>query len=149
MNKTSLMIMGGALLFAIIVAMVVNMKLSSKHPKEAVAASEVLVASKDLVSGEVLKAEDTHWQSFPDNAIYGGMIKRKDQADDQKLDVYDKPLRRDIRSGEPVTTQAVVDSSGSGNYLAASLHPGMRAVGISVRPETTAGGFISAGDYVD
>ena len=142
--------MGGALVFAIIVALMVNMKLAPKHPKEVVTSgSEVLVASRDLIAGDVLKAEDVRWQSFPDNATYVGMIKHKDQPDDKKLDVYGKPLRRDVQSGEPITTKAIVDAHGSGNYLAAALKPGMRAVGIPVKPETTAGGFISPGDYVD
>jgi len=148
MNKTSLMIMGGALLFSVIIALLVSKTLSPKHP-EVITGTEVLVASKNLQAGENLKEEDVQWQSFPDNAIYGGMIKKKDQPDIQKLDVYGKPFRRDVLSGEPITTQALVDSHGSGNYLAAALHPGMRAVAISVRPETTAGGFVSAGDYVD
>ncbi len=142
--------MGGALVFAILVALMVSMKLAPSHPKEVVTTgTDVLVASRDMMAGEVLKTEDVHWESYPDNAVFGGMIKKKEQSDPNKLDAYGKPLKRDVLSGEPITTQAIVDAHGSGNYLAAALGPGMRAVGVSVKPETTAGGFISPGDYVD
>ena len=150
MNRTTMMIMGGALLFAVIVALGVTMKMSpsKEQPKEVVVTgTDILVASKDLPIGEILKAEDVQWVNFPDNLVFGGVIKKKDQADPKKLDVAGKPLKRDVRSGEPITTQALVDSHG--NYLAANLQPGMRAVAIPVRPETMAGGFVSPGDYVD
>ena len=144
-----MMIMGGALLFAVIVALGVTMKMSPKEqPKEVVATgTDILVASKDLPIGQILKEEDVAWVNFPDALLFGGVIKKKDQADPKKIDVAGKPLKRDVRSGEPVTTQALVDSHG--NYLAANLQPGMRAVAIPVRPETMAGGFVSPGDYVD
>src|SRR5437868_5648972 len=127
MNRTSLMIIGGALVVAIILGLVAQ-SLSSKKTEVATTGTEVLVASKELPTGEVLKAENSHWENLPDNAVYKGMIKRKDQADDKKLEVYGKPLRREVQFGEPITMQALIDAAGSGNYLAAALHPGMRAV---------------------
>jgi pilus assembly protein CpaB len=149
MNKTSLMIMGGALLFAFIVALVVGAKLSPKPQKEVVKiGSEVLAAVKDLPAGEVLKPEDVQWISYPDTMVFQGVIKKADQPNLDKLDVYGKALKRDVHIGEPITTQALADSQG-GNYLAAALKPGMRAVGIPVRLETMAGGLVSPGDYVD
>jgi pilus assembly protein CpaB len=147
MNKTSFIIMCIAVVIAIVVALLMSMKPSPKPVEVIATGTEVLVASRDLAAGDVLKAQDAQWQSFPDNVSYNGLIKKKDQPDVQKLDVYGRPLRRDIQSGEPITTQSLVDAHA--NYLAAALHPGMRAVSISVRPETTAGGFISPGDYVD
>ena len=139
--------MGCVLAFAIIVALL----LLTKHPKAVPVSTgtEVLVAAMDLHAGDILKAEDVKWIKFPDNATFGGVITKKDQpADDTKLTVYGKTLNRDVQLGEPITNQ-VFASQENGNYLAASLHPGMRAVAIAVRPETTAGGFILPGDYVD
>lgn len=146
-----MMIMGGALVAAILVAMIVQKSLAPKVKSENVveAGTEVLVASKDLLTGEVLKSEDVHWASVPDSALFKGMIKKKDQADEKKLEVYGKPLRRDIMSGEPVTTQAVIIESEGGGFLSATIAPGMRAVGVSVQAETTAGGFVAPGDFVD
>lgn len=146
-----MMIMGGAFLIAIIVAMLVQMKLAPKAKPQEIASTsaEILVAGKDIAAGDVIKAEDVHWASAPDNFLFKGMIKRKDQADEKKLEIFGKPARREIAMGEPVTMQAVVADAGSGNFLAASLPPGMRAVAVPVKAETMAGGFIAPGDYVD
>src|SRR4051812_34365170 len=100
MNKSMMMIMGGALLIAIVVAMLVQMKLAPKKTAaEASPGTEVLMATKDLLAGEELKAENPHWESFPEKLVFKGMIKKSDQADEKKLEVYGKPLRRDITSG--------------------------------------------------
>ncbi|MBU6474775.1 MAG: Flp pilus assembly protein CpaB [Alphaproteobacteria bacterium] len=148
MNKTSIIIIaGGALVIALIMALAMSAMLRPKHPKST--GPEVLVASRMLAVGETLEAGDAHWEVFPAGALYSGLIQKKDQPDDKKLSIYGRPLKREIESGEPITTQALVDSAGGHNFLAASLHPGMRAVAISVRPETMAGGFISPGDRVD
>jgi pilus assembly protein CpaB len=152
MNKSVLMIMGGAIAIAILVAVLVQMKISHKAQKEvqAVTGTEVLVASKALMLGEKLGPTDVRWQALPESLIFTGMIKRKEQADENKLEVYDKPLRRDIMSGEPITTQALLmDLKNSGGYLAAVLAPGMRAVAVPVKAETSVAGFVSAGDFVD
>jgi pilus assembly protein CpaB len=150
MNKSVLMIMGGAVIVAIIVAMLVQSNLASKSAKNNASAEgvEVLVANKMLMTGDVLKSSDAHWEPWSSNAVFNGMIRRKDQADENKLEVYDKPLRRDIMSGEPITTQAVVLDA-KGGFLSALLSPGMRAVGVPVKAETAVGGFVSVGDYVD
>lgn len=148
MNKSMLIIIGGALVVAMIVAVIVQMSLGGKK-KGDVPGSEVLVASKTLLNGEIIKVENTRWVTFPDNAMYKGMIKKKDQVEGKKAEVFDKPLRRVVESGEPITTQAVVTNAKSGNYLSASIAPGMRAMAIPVKADTLAGGFIAQGDYVD
>lgn len=151
MNRSVIMIMGGAVVVAMIVAMLVQMKIAPKAPVEKpVAGTEVLVATKSLAIGDNLKPEDVRWQSIPDNVLFNGMVKRKDQADEKNLEVYGKPLRRDIMSGEPVTTQALImDAKNGGSFISATLSPGMRAVGVPVRAETSAGGFVTPGDFVD
>jgi len=144
--------MGGAVVIAIVVAMLVQMKIAPQAQKEAQTAAgvEVLVASKALMTGEKLKPADVRWESLPDGVTFKGMIKRKEQADENKLEVYDKPLRRDLMSGEPITTQSLImDAKGSGSFLSAALAPGMRAVGLPVKAETSVGGFVTPGDYVD
>lgn len=149
MNKSFLMIMGGALVVAVMVALVVQSKISPKTSKVSLS-TEVLVANKKLLTGEKLKAEDVHWQAWPDNAQYKGIIKKSEQPAGGKLAVYGTPLRRNIEAGEPVTMQALIpDVKGGGNFLAASIEPGMRAMALAVKPQTIAGGFITPGDYVD
>lgn len=149
MNKSVLMIMGGALLVAILVAVVVQSKLSTKSGAGG-ATTEILVANKKLLLGERIKAEDVRWQAWPDASAFKGVIKKSEQGDPKKLDVYDTPLRRDIESGEPVTRQAIIsDVKGAGNFLAATISPGMRAMAVAVKAETSAGGFVAPGDRVD
>lgn len=144
------MIMGGALVVAIVVALFVQSKLAPKSSAEVSDKNQVLVATKKLMTGETLKQEDVRWQPWPDTAMFKGVIRKSDEPDTAKLDVYDAPLRRNIESGEPVTKQALIpDVKGGNNFLAASIGPGMRALAISVKANTTAGGFVAPGDHVD
>lgn len=149
MNKNVLMIMGGALVVAIIVAMMVQVKLSPKGGS-AQATNEILVASKKLLVGEKIKPEDVRWQAWPDSAVFKGVYEKKEEPDEKKLRIYDAPLRRGVESGEPITKQAIIeDAKGGANFLAASIAPGMRAAAVSVKADTSAGGFVNPGDYVD
>lgn len=144
------MVMGGAIIVAILVAMIVQAKLSPKSEVSGGTSVEILVANKKLLTGERIKPEDVRWQGFPEASAFKGVIKKSDQEDEKDLAVYDTPLRRDIESGEPITMQAIIaDVKGGGNFLAASIEPGMRGVGISVKANTAAGGFIAPGDHVD
>lgn len=149
MNKNVLMIMGGALVVAVIVAMMVQVKLSPKGSSSA-STNEILVANKKLMVGEKIKPEDVRWQAWPDSAMFVGVYERKNEADEKKLRIYDAPLRRALQSGEPITTQAIIeDAKGGKNFLAASISPGMRAAAVSVKADTSAGGFVNPGDFVD
>ncbi|MEZ0223695.1 MAG: Flp pilus assembly protein CpaB [Alphaproteobacteria bacterium] len=150
MNRSVFLIMGGALLVAIVVAMLVQAKLSPKGTDKSSPSSEVLVANRKILTGEVMKPEDARWQAWPDNVMFEGLFAKKDYPDDKTPDVYGIPLRRSLESGEPVTKQALVpDFKGGSNYLAATIAPGMRAVSIPARVESSAGGFLMPGDHVD
>lgn len=151
MNKNMMVIMGGAAIFAVIVALIVQAALSPEGgSSKQMASVEILVANKKLVTGEKIKPEDVRWQAWPETSVFKGVYKRSEQADEKKLSVYDVPLRRGIESGEPITTQALIpDVKGGSNFLAASISPGMRGVAIAVKPQTVAGGFVSVGDHVD
>lgn len=146
MNRQLVMILGGAAVVALLVAAVVSAKLSggTKAPT-----TQILVAARKMAVGEKIKPEDVRWQPWPDAALFRGMIKKVDQKDLKKLTVYDAPLRRAVEAGEPVTDQIVILGKGGGNFLAASIAPGMRAASISVKPETAVAGFLTPGDFVD
>ncbi len=150
MNKSVLMIMGGALVVAMTVALIVQSKLSPKQGASAPATIDILVARKKMLVGENLKSADVRWQSWPEAASFQGVIRKSEQDDLEKLDVYGAPLRRNIEAGEPVTKQALIpDTKGGNNFLAALISPGMRAVAVSVKASTMAGGFVAPGDNVD
>ncbi len=152
MNKKLLMVLGGAFITAMLVAMVIQSNLSPKTPKNKVIVKQVkvLVANKLLLKGELLQAKDVSWKEYPEAAFFKGLVKKSEQPTDGKLKVYKKILRRNIELGEPITTQAlIIDIEGAGKTLSVKLDPGMRAVGVPVKAATIAGGFIAPGDRVD
>jgi pilus assembly protein CpaB len=152
MNKSVLMVMGGALIVAITVALIVQAKLSPK-PAGAPAPKtvEILVASKQILVGDTLKAADVRWQSWPESAAFKGVIRKTpERADIDTLDVIRSPVRRTIEGGEPVTRQALVpDVKEGNNFLSARISAGMRAVAVQVKANTMVGGFLAPGDRVD
>ncbi len=149
MNKNILMIMGGGLLIAIVVALMVEHGLTPKSTGGAkVPTVKVLAANKVLFAGQDLKAADTYWRDWPKDLLYTGLIKKSDQKDPSKLTYYGSPLRHDIEPDEPITTESIITNA-KGNYLAAFINTGMRAVSIRVQANTDAAGFITPGDHVD
>ncbi|MGV9008302.1 Flp pilus assembly protein CpaB [Brevundimonas sp.] len=65
-----------------------------------------------------------------------------------KADYVGSVVREPILAGEPIIARKIVRAGDSG-YMAAYLEPGMRAMSIAIRVETSAGGFILPGDRVD
>lgn len=153
MNKSVLLIMGGALVVAITVAIIVQAKLGPKGKDGANAPKtvEILVASKQVVLGEVLKETDVRWQVWPETGAFKGVVRKTpENADLKELDVYKSPVRRTIEAGESVTRQALVpDAKAGNNYLSARVSAGMRAMSVSVKANTMVGGFLAPGDHVD
>jgi len=154
MNKNVLIIMGGAVVVAIVVAMIVQSSLAPKQVKATkqviTSGTEILIASETILKGSSIKSKNIEWKNFPDDLLFKGIVKRKGNKDVTKLEVYGKPLLHDIESGEPITKQALImDANSNSEMLSVSLSKGMRAVAISVKAATTAGGFISPGDHVD
>ncbi len=148
MNKNILIVLGGAVAVALVVAMLVQVTLGGKknQPVTMEEKLEVLVAAKDLSIGRELKDGDLRWQSWPKGSVFAGAVIRKE--DKKASEALEGRLRRDVTEGEPVLRSALLAES-KGNFVAASLDPGMRAVAIKVSAETMVGGFIGPGDRVD
>lgn len=146
MNKNVIIVLGGALVVAIVVALLVQITLGGKKPAVQEARVEVLVAAKDLGIGRELKEGDIIWQAWPEALLVGGAIVR--QKDQKPLDAMKGRLARNVGKGELMMSGALLGES-KGNFVAASLDPGMRAVAISVKAASMVGGFIGPGDYVD
>lgn len=144
MNKNILVVLGGAVLAAVLVAMLVQVTLGGK--KSAVTSGvEVLVAAKELRKGAELKSGDLAWKKWPDDAVFKGALVRKN---DKKADeVLKGRLDRSFSEGEAVVSSAVF--SGEGNEVVARLDPGERAVSIKVNAASMVAGFIAPGSYVD
>jgi pilus assembly protein CpaB len=148
MNKNVLIVLGGAVLVAVLVAFLVQISLGGKKaaPEDKVM---VLVASKNLGIGTELKDDSVRWQEWPKSSVFPGAIIRTEKDKDKEAgEMLKGRLARDIASGEPVMKNALLGEA-KGNFVAASLEPGMRAVAIEVSASSMVGGFIGPGDYVD
>lgn len=150
MNKNVLIAFGGATLIALVVALMLNAVLKGGHKKEEAAAApvvktEILFATKDIKPGQLLSEENITWKSWPQDAVYPGVVVR--EGGKKPLEALSGRVIRPIAEGEPVSKAALVKDSGG--FLAAMLKPGTRAIAVNVSAATMAGGFINPGDYVD
>jgi pilus assembly protein CpaB len=109
------------------------------------AAAQVLVASRQLPAGTILKPADVRWQPWPAQASTAGYLT---SASTSPAQIAGAVARADLVAGEPLTAQRVVQP-GERGFLAAVLKPGYRAVTINVSASTGVAGFIFPGDRVD
>lgn len=151
MNKNVLIAFGGATMIALVVAMLMSAVLKGGREKDAQTAAteappvQILVAAAPIKTGDLISETNIKWKIWPVDAKYPGVIER---AEKQKLsDVAKGRALRPIGMDEPVTKNAIITKDG--NFMAAMLKPGMRAVAVKVTAETMAGGFINPGDAVD
>jgi pilus assembly protein CpaB len=107
---------------------------------------DVLVAKKDIGTGQILTPEDVQWQQWP-AATASHFIRRSDKPEAIK-EVAGSIARFPLQAGEPLREQRLVRLNGSG-FMAAILPSGMRAISTEISPETGAGGFILPNDRVD
>lgn len=148
MNRNVLIVMAGGLLVAVLVAMIVQATLKGDRKKQPVkeeARVQVVVAAKAINAGDTLSEANIKWVDWPKSGVFEGMLQK--DGNKKITDIASGKARRPIAPNEPITKAALVDKKV--NFLSASLSPGMRAVSINGSPRSTAGGFISAGDYVD
>lgn len=148
MNKNILIVMGGGLMVAILVAMLVKFGLSSGNTQVVEEGKiEILVASRGIKIGEELSDSNMKWASWPEGSVFGAAIRRKD-AEQTPEDALEGKVARSVAADEPLLKSVVVKED-KGNFVAAVLPPGFRAVAISVKAENMVGGFITPGDFVD
>lgn len=148
MNKNIMIVLGGAVLVAVLVAMLVQVTLGGKKPEQVVAEAkvQVLVANADLRAGRELKEGDIRWQDWPQSSLFPGAVTR--EGEQKPGEALSGRLARDVAKGEPVMKSALL-AQAKGNLVAVRLDPGMRAVAIEVSASSMVGGFIGPGDFVD
>jgi pilus assembly protein CpaB len=150
-KKVALLV--GALVIAVVTAIMAKNMFAGAGAEQANAAPvvpagpKVLVARKALPVGTIVDAESLAFQPWPkelvQNAYYAeGMP----DADIQKL--IGTVVRNPITAGQPLTKGNLVGPNDRG-FLAAALGPGMRAITVSVSNTTGVAGFIFPGDRVD
>ena len=105
----------------------------------------ILTARKAIRRGQILSDSDFGWQPWPENGLDKAYVLIGTRsANSFSGYVAVEPLA----PGEPITEAKIVPP-GSRGFLAAVLHPGMRAISLQVTAESGAAGFISPGDRVD
>ncbi|MDZ7588924.1 MAG: Flp pilus assembly protein CpaB [Parasphingorhabdus sp.] len=151
MDKKKLILLIGALVVAAVTALLArNMMAGSPAPvveakKAEVTGKQVLVATRALPVGTIIKPEDFRFQPWPEELIEDAYF-LQGESDPAKLAAT--VVRASITAGQPVTKGSLV-SPGDRGFLAAALGPGMRAVTVPVSGLTGVAGFVFAGDRVD
>jgi pilus assembly protein CpaB len=134
--------------------------------------ARVLVAARELPIGTHLSPADLRWQSWPaetlnpafftdgaapapeakgavEKATAGAAKVIEQMSGSGAIESLVGVIVRDpILAGEPITRGKLVPG-GEGGYLAVVLPPGMQALGVPIKIENVAGGFILPGDRVD
>jgi pilus assembly protein CpaB len=113
-------------------------------------AKSVLVAHVDIKRGQILRAEDTSWQIWPEGGLDRNYIVLGGPPVPAKTpeSFAGYVSRNPIAAGEPITDSRVI-APGSKGFLAAVLRPGMRALSVPVTITSGIAGFIFPGDQVD
>ena len=150
MNKNIMIVLAGGFLIAVIVAVIVQASLSSGKKEQKVSQTggqiKIVVAAKNLSTGDELKEDNLRYQKWPENAVFEGAIRQEKGKKPHEL--VQGTLRRALAEGEPVMKSALVPEERY-NYMTASLAPGMRAYSLKLSAEELAGGFVKPGDHVD
>lgn len=151
MNKQTLLILGGGLVVAILVAVLLQAMMGGDEPVKKAAVkpkTEILVAAKDLKMGDKVSEKSYEWKDWPEKGVFEGAIVKSKLSEDELKKPLEGRVRRTIKKGEPMMKTALVDEN-KGNFVAATLTPGMRAMAIKVKAESSVGGFLTPNDRVD
>jgi pilus assembly protein CpaB len=108
---------------------------------------DVLVAKSDISLGQSVTADKLEWQAWPQASVGSNLIRRAERPD-AATRLVGSIARMPFIAGEPIRDAKLVSVNDAG-FMAAILPSGMRAVSISISPETGAGGFILPNDRVD
>jgi len=110
--------------------------------------TEIMVAAKSIEVGAKIMPGDLKWQGWPKSAMDASFVSKDSQPQALEDANEGTVARVPLTTGEPVTSQKVIKADGAG-FMAAVLTPGKRAVGVKLKPESSAGGFILPNDRVD
>lgn len=151
MKAARLIVLGVALAAGGLAALLAGRSGETPPPPPPVAKLEtvdVLVASADIGQGTVVKPEELRWQMWP-AASAGPSFIRKSERPNAIEDISGMLVRGGtFFAGEPIQESRLV-KAGAAGYLSAILPAGKRAVATEISAETSAGGFVVPGDYVD
>lgn len=150
-KKVALLV--GALVIAVITAIMAKNMFAGAGAQQAQAAPvvplgpKVLVAKKALPVGTIIDAESLAYQPWPKELVQSAYyLEGSPDADIAKL--QGTVVRNQVTAGQPLTRGALV-GPGDRGFLAAALGPGMRAITVPVSAVTSVAGFVFPGDRID
>src|SRR4029079_9585504 len=153
MDVKKLALLVGALVIAVITAVMAKNMFAGAGAQQANAAPavplgpKVLVAKKALPVGTIIDADSFAFQPWPKELMQAAYyVDGKPDSDLKRL--FGTVVRYQITAGQPVTRGSLVGPKDRG-FLAAALGPGMRAVTVPVNVSTGVAGFVFPGDHVD
>ena len=150
MDKKKLVLLLGALVFAIGTALAARSMLAGSAAPQVEAAPvpkgpKVLVAQRSLPIGTIITPDALNFQQWPEELVQDAYFIDGESDVSQLIGTV---VRYQITAGEPVTIGSLV-KPGDRGFLAAALGPGMRAVTVPVSVKTGVAGFVFPGDRVD
>jgi pilus assembly protein CpaB len=153
MNVKKIALLFGALMIAVVTAVMAKNMFAGAGAQQAAAAPvvpmgpKVLVARKALPVGTIIDAESLTYQPWPKELVQSAYYTEgSPDADMTKL--LGTVVRYPVTAGQPLTHGALVGPNDRG-FLAAALGPGMRAVTVPVNVSSGVAGFVFPGDRVD
>ncbi|HET7604776.1 MAG TPA: Flp pilus assembly protein CpaB [Sphingomicrobium sp.] len=151
MDVKKLALLVGALVIAVVTAVMAKNMFAGAGAQQAAAAPavplgpKVLVAKKALPVGTIIDPDSFAFQPWPKELMQGAYY--VDGQPDAK-NLAGTVVRYAIAAGQPITRGSLVGPQDRG-FLAAALGPGMRAVTVLVNTTTGVAGFVFPGDHVD
>src|SRR6185436_18333423 len=153
MNVKKIALLLGALVIAVVTAVMAKNMFVGAGAEQASAAPvvpvgpKVLVARKALPVGTIIDAESFTYQPWPKELMQTAYYVEGSPDSDTKM-LLGTVVRYPITAGQPVTRGSLVGPQDRG-FLAAALGPGMRAITVPVNVSSSVAGFVFPGDHVD
>jgi pilus assembly protein CpaB len=150
-KKVALLV--GALVIAVITAVMAKNMFAGAGAQQAAAAPavpvgpKVLVAKKALPVGTIIDPDSFSYQPWPKELMQEAYYVEGSPDGDPKA-LLGTVVRYPITAGQPITRGALVGPKDRG-FLAAALGPGMRAITVPVNAAAGVAGFVFPGDHVD
>ena len=153
MDVKKIALLFGALVIAVITAVMAKNMFAGAGAEQAAAAPavpagpKILVARKALAVGTIIDAESLAYQPWPKELMQSAYY-TEGTPDSDITKLLGTVVRNPVTAGQPLTRGALVGPKDRG-FLAAALSPGMRAVTVPVTAASGVAGFIFPGDRVD
>jgi pilus assembly protein CpaB len=153
MDVKKLALLVGALVIAVVTAVMAKNMFAGAGAQQAAAAPvvavgpKVLVAKKALPVGTIIDADSFTLQPWPKELMQSAYyVEGQPDGNPQKL--FGTVVRYQITAGQPVTRGSLVGPQDRG-FLAAALGSGMRAITVPVNVSSGVAGFVFPGDHID